>query len=258
MSAAGPIRIALLHRLPDLEAAAALFCRIWRTPVDRPPLSVEVMRAIEHAGGYVAGAWAGEMLVGASAGFLGLEGTAPVLHSHITGVEVPGRGTGLALKQHQRAWALERGLAAITWTFDPLVRRNAWFNLTKLGAVGVEHLPDFYGAMTDGVNSGDRSDRLFTRWDVRDEVAPHDGSGGTVVLDAHDGRPVATGARPDGTWLMALPADVERLRGTDPALAAHWRSAVRETLDDAFGRGLRARGTTADGHVVLAAWRGVR
>lgn len=246
------VRIALLHRLEEVQEAGALFCRVWRTPLDRPPLSVEVMRAVEHAGGYVAGAWSGGTLVGASAGFLGLEGTAPLLHSHISGVAVPGRGIGAALKLHQREWALQRGLGAITWTFDPLVRRNAWFNLSKLGAVGVEHLPDFYGAMSDGVNSGERSDRLFTRWDLLAPSEPHDGAGGVVVLDEQDGRPVPTGARPDGTELLALPADVEGLRVTDPALAAAWRTAVREALDDGFGRGLRARGTTRRGHVVLA------
>ena len=71
-------------------------------------------------------------MVGASAGFF----TAPpdaVLHSHITGV-APGqhRGIGFPLKVHQQAWALACGVPEVVWTFDPLVARNAWFNLAKL------------------------------------------------------------------------------------------------------------------------------
>ena len=45
------------------------------------------------------------------------------------------------------------------WTYDPLVSRNARFNLVKLGAVGTEYAVDFYGPMRDGVNDGE-SDRL--------------------------------------------------------------------------------------------------
>ena len=47
--------------------------------------------------------------------------------------------------------------------FDPLVRRNARLNLVRLGADVTDYLPDFYGAMDDAVNAGDRSDRLLAR-----------------------------------------------------------------------------------------------
>lgn len=245
------VRVRPLHSLPDVQAAAALFCRIWRTPSDRPPLSAELLRALEHAGAYVAGAWLDDELVGASAGFLGLDGAAPVLHSHISGVGLPGRGIGAALKLHQRAWALERGIPAITWTFDPLVRRNAWFNLSKLGTVGVEHLVDFYGAMTDGVNSGESSDRLFTRWDLTVPPRPHDGAGGVEVLADSGGQPTPTPADA-AVRLVALPPDVETLRRTDPPAARAWRLAVRDALETGFAAGLLARGTTRSGHLVLA------
>ncbi|MFP5219292.1 MAG: GNAT family N-acetyltransferase [Actinomycetes bacterium] len=241
-----------MHTLEDVQAAAALFCRIWRTPADRPPLSAEVMRALEHAGAYVAGAWDGGELVGASAGFLGLEGVAPLLHSHISGVGRPGRGIGVALKLHQRAWALERGITAITWTFDPLVRRNAWFNLTKLGAVGVEHLVDFYGPMTDGVNSGESSDRLLCRWDLTAPVRPHDGDGGVEVLAEREGLPLARPGAAGDVRLVALPPDIEALRRADPGASAAWRLAVRDALEAGFSAGLRARGTTRTGQLVLA------
>ena len=230
-AASAGIRVLPLDTLTGVREAAALFCAVWRTDPAAPPLSAEVMRAVEHAGGYAVGAYVEERLVGASAGFLGLHGGAPVLHSHITGVAAPGRGIGLALKLHQRGWALARDIPAITWTFDPLVRRNAWFNLVKLGAVGVEYLVDFYGPMTDGVNAGESSDRLFTHWDLAAERPP----------------------LPPGRdqLLVALPPDVEALRLTDPAAARAWRLAVRDVLVPAFGDGYRARGMTSDGQLVL-------
>ena len=250
-SAAG-VRLLPLDTLSGVREAADLFRRVWRADPANPPLSADVMRAVEHAGGYVVGAYVGADLVGASSGFLGLDRRRPVLHSHISGVHQQSRGVGLALKLHQRAWALERGIETITWTFDPLVRRNAWFNLAKLGAVCVEYLVDFYGPMTDGVNAGESSDRLFTRWDLLRDPAPAGPSGAVVALAQHDGRPVAGRATPDGHRLLVqLPEDIEELRGTDPDAARAWRLAVREALVPAFADGYCADGITRDGLLVL-------
>ena len=248
------VRVLPLDTLAGVRASAALFAEVWRTEAANPPLPAEVMRAVEHAGGYVVGAYAGDRLVGASTGFLGLDGDRPVLHSHISGVSEPGRGVGLALKLHQRAWALRRGIAAITWTFDPLVRRNAWFNLAKLGATGVEYLVDFYGPMSDGVNAGESTDRLFVRWELSATFpAPPPATGGVLVLDERDGQPRACGAARDGEALLVqLPADVELLRTTAPEVARAWRVAVREALVPAFADGCTARGITRDGRLRLA------
>ncbi len=250
------VRVQSLDTLAAVQDAAALLSRVWRTDLATPPLSAEVMRAVEHAGGYVVGAYAEDVLVGASSGFLGIGADArPVLHSHISGVVQQGRGIGMALKQHQKAWALQRGIAAITWTFDPLVRRNAWFNLVKLGATGVEYLPDFYGPMTDGVNGGESSDRLFTRWDLGSTpTGPLDDAGGALLLDDVDGAPRPTSHSPGDSarLLLRLPVDVEALRASDPATATAWRLAVRRALVPAFADGFIVRGMTRDARLVLA------
>ena len=248
------VRLAPLDTLAAVQEAAGLFAQVWRTEPATPPLTAEVMRAIEHAGGYAVGAYAGTRLVGASVGFLGLDDSGPVLHSHISGVTEPGRGIGLALKLHQRTWALGRGITSITWTFDPLVRRNAWFNLAKLGATGVEYLVDFYGPMTDGVNSGESSDRLLMRWDLTaSRSGPVDGADGAVVLEERDGVPVP-GARAEGrrTLLVPLPVDIEALRTTSADAARAWRLAVRDVLVPAFTDGFQVRGITADYSLLLA------
>ncbi|NBP52503.1 MAG: GNAT family N-acetyltransferase, partial [Actinobacteria bacterium] len=74
------------------------------------------------------------------------------------------------LKVAQREWALARGITEIRWTFDPLIARNAFFNLTRLGAVGAVYHADLYGTMTDPVNAGDATDRVEARWDLTGPV----------------------------------------------------------------------------------------
>lgn len=238
-----------LHRIEELAEVYRLLGEIWRAEPGSAPLSVELMRALSHAGNYLTGAYLDGRMVGASVAFL----AAPVgraLHSHITGTTVA-NGVGFALKQHQRAWALERGLDTITWTYDPLVRRNAHFNLAKLGAFPTEYLPSFYGVMGDAINAGDESDRVLATWPL---TAPHvaAAAAGTpypvdVPADAvaglcdRDGRPVL-GRTDAEVVLIGLPADIEGLRRTDPGAARAWRQALREVLGGLMARGARVVG----------------
>lgn len=224
-----------LTTLEQVRAAEALFARVWDAEPAAAPVTAEVLRAVEHGGGYVVGAYDREALLGASCGFLGVGPGGDVrLHSHITGVlaTAQGRGVGRAMKLHQRAWALSRGIATITWTFDPLVRRNAVFNLRSLGAVGVEYLVDFYGDMPDGINQGQASDRLLCAWELRPALP----------------RTPLT----DGPVVVPLPDDVEQLRREDPDQARRWRLETRELLVAALSDGLLARGVTDHGSLVLA------
>jgi predicted GNAT superfamily acetyltransferase len=253
------IRLCELHRIEELEQAHRLFSDIWGSNPANVPISVELMRALSHAGNYVAGAFEDGRLVGASVGFL----SAPAglaLHSHITGAAI-GRGVGLALKLHQRAWALERGLDRITWTYDPLVRRNAHFNLVKLGARPEEYLNSFYGVMDDAINAGAESDRVLARWRLSDPYVISAAAGrrpqpselpadAVAGLSDHDGRPVAgrTDAR---TVLVAVPEDIETLRRKDPAAARAWRHAVREVLGGLMTEGARVTGFTREGSYIL-------
>ncbi|MER6948383.1 GNAT family N-acetyltransferase [Nonomuraea sp. NPDC000554] len=230
-----------LHEMADLEQVIALFDRIWRPRPGGEPITLEMLRVLTHTGNYVAGAYEGGRLVGASVGFL----SAPIgdaLHSHVTGAE-RGRGIGLALKLHQREWALERGLSRITWTYDPLVRRNAQFNLAKLGARPEAYLPSFYGVMADAVNEGDESDRLLTVWRLTGPAAPPPEVPADVVigLGEQDGWPVP--GRTDAAMvLVAVPADIEGLRRRDPATARRWRLAVREVVGGLLNDGARVTG----------------
>lgn len=245
-----------LTGIPELTEVVGLLATIWGRSAN-PPMTIELLRAFTKAGNYVAGAFDDGRLVGACVGFFH-DPAGGALHSHIAGVTAAaaGRKIGFALKLHQRAWALRRGVSEIAWTFDPLVARNAYFNLAKLAARAVEYLPNFYGPMSDAINGDEDSDRLLVRWLLRDRgvalastgdrtgaLAANEIAAGAVVAlgIADDGSPLAGGF--DGaTSLVAVPPDIEKIRATDPALARRWRVAVREALT-----GLVARGGRIDG-----------
>jgi predicted GNAT superfamily acetyltransferase len=225
----------------DTERAADLLRAVWRST--ESPVPANLLRTVQCNGGYAFGAYddSGQLL-GVS---LGLLATGPSLHSHITGVAPSGqrRGLGLALKQHQRAWALEHGLTRISWTCDPLVRRNVTFNLHALGAEVEHYFVDHYGAMMDGVNSADETDRLEFVWRLDGERAVAAQEGRLVPAD-----PAAAGAR-----TVDLPTDIEALRVADPNRARGWRHAVRDALVPALAEGLVVRGVTASGSLLLTA-----
>lgn len=231
-----------LHRKEDLDAVSLLYAGIWGSAPGSSPLSAEAMRALAYAGNYVAGAYEGGRLVGASVAFFG-EPIGTSLHSHITGA-VMGRGVGLALKMHQRQWATARHLRRITWTYDPLIRRNAYFNLVKLGARPTEYLTSFYGAMDDAINGGDESDRVLAVWDLTAPSPPETielPAGAAHGLRNREGRPDTTTTDAE-TVLIDLPDDIESLRRTDPGAALAWRLAVRRTLGGLLTEGARVVG----------------
>jgi predicted GNAT superfamily acetyltransferase len=245
--------IRALTEMDELSAAADLLASIWGYPPDQGPVTPELLRALAHSGNYVAGAWDGDALVGASAGFLGRHGEELHLHSHISGVAPVHQGgsVGFAIKQHQREWALERGITVIEWTFDPLVRRNAYFNLAKLGARIVGYQAHFYGPMRDAVNAGDETDRAVVSWRLdRPEPAPASGAGIVVLRADESGLPVVD--KSDGDVLEAwVPEDVVAMRRDDPETALAWRGALRDTLGAAVGDGYVATGMTRDGWYTL-------
>src|SRR4051794_33454357 len=135
----------------EARAAVAVLGQVWRRDDGQPPLPPELAWAFAHSGNYVALASVGGEPVAAAIGFRGEDADGTHLHSHIAGV-LPawqGSGVGYQINQHQRAWAIARGLERVTWTFDPLVSRNAYFNVVKLGAQLTSYYVDFYGPMDD-------------------------------------------------------------------------------------------------------------
>ncbi|GII24079.1 hypothetical protein Pme01_36760 [Planosporangium mesophilum] len=236
----------------ELEDVSALFRRVWGAA--HPVVPFSLLRALSHAGGMVLGAYHDGRLVGAAVGFLGGDPARPYVHSHIVGVDAgwQGRGVGTGLKLEQRRWCLDRGIDRITWTFDPLIRRNAVFNLARLGAAGVDYLPDFYGPMDDRYNAGMLTDRVLVEWDLTAAPSPAGQRPHRCLLDADERRwprlDPAHHAPPDGTdvWVR-VPADVHQERG----LAREWRDALRSVMEPALAAGYRWTGVTDAGWYVL-------
>ncbi|WP_288452940.1 GNAT family N-acetyltransferase [uncultured Microbacterium sp.] len=227
-----PLEVRPIETTDEVFAAAALLRRVWGGDQDAVPTNL--MTALAHGGNYVFAAHEGDEMVAASIAFFSAPALS-ALHSHVTGVApgLRGRGLGRQLKEHQRAWAAERGIARITWTYDPLVARNAHFNLTRLGARATEYLVDFYGPMNDGINRGDATDRVFVEWDVAGPPAPAPA----------DDEVIAT---------VPVPSDIEALRAAGDPDAAAWRLRVRDALVGHLAAGHRIGGFAADrGYLIL-------
>jgi predicted GNAT superfamily acetyltransferase len=258
------VEIRSIRHAAQAHEAADLFSSVWRTGPAGAPVSAHLMQAMAHTGNYVVGVYSGGDLVGASLAWRA--GDPTELHSHISGFTPPAqnRGAGFALKLHQRAWALRRGLTTVTWTVDPLVRRNMRFNLAKLRAEVVAYLPNFYGAMGDGVNGADQSDRLMLSWRLLspDVVAASSGqrapevatgsASGYLLRVGTDESPVVESSRAT-IRRCQVPADIVALRATSPALADRWRRDLRNTLGRALDAGSRVISFTSDGDYVLVA-----
>ncbi len=165
-----------------------------------------------------------DALVGYVRGWGGGDEDGLHVHSHMLAAlpQRRHRGVGFALKLAQRAQALDQDIHVVRWTFDPMVARNAWVNLGKLGAVADRFRRDFYGRMTDTLNEGERSDRLVVRWDLDREPGP----------------------RPSGPdpVTVTVPPDYPELRERDHEAAR----AVRDETAAAFEMHM------ADGRIVIA------
>ena len=240
-----------LASMVEIVQAVDVLSQIWGEP---GPLSAEMLRALGHAGGYASGAWVDDELVGVSAGFLARRDGVLLLHSHISGVATrwQGRGIGLALKKHQQGWAKAQGLSAIEWTFDPLGRRNAHFNLGTLGATIIGFEPGFYGTMRDALNAGDESDRAIVRWPVGPTLSGRVNVGNTNVILSSDehGDPVVdvSSASVVRAW---IPDDHAAMRAAEPERARRWRLALRESFGVAVRDGYVAVDMTRDGWYTL-------
>ena len=240
-----PVIIKRLHGAAELEDARLVCDLVWPKAGGGTEITKNLVTAMEHAGGYVSAAYLPEAPsrpVGAVVSFIARHRDAhgtwhTHLHSHMAAVleEARDRGIGRLLKFDQREWALENQLAVVSWTFDPLVRRNARLNLLKLGATVNEYLVNFYGDMDDDLNTGDESDRMMAWWEVGSERVTQ-AVAGTL-------RPVTV--LPAGARVIELPDDIVALRGANPAAAHDWRLRVREQVQSALADGLVLYGVDA-------------
>jgi predicted GNAT superfamily acetyltransferase len=219
-----------------------------------------------HNGGLVAGAYVEHQMIGFVFGFPGIEftpdGPRPKHCSHMMGIHPDHRdsGIGFALKRAQWQMVRHQGLDHITWTYDPLLSRNAYLNISKLGAVCDTYRRSEYGDMRDGLNAGLPSDRFQVDWWINTRrVERRLGKRPRRPLKKDDftkadlhplyapSASASTGGwlRPpehfpplEGNLLLAeIPSDFNALKDADFSLARDWRFFSREFLESAFAAG---------------------
>jgi predicted GNAT superfamily acetyltransferase len=232
-----PVLIRELISISDQNLGLDLFDAIWPIPGGGREIPENLMQAFVHNGSYFVGAFSGNEILGATFGFIGINGGTH-LHSHMSAVVPSSRdlGIGALMKNHQYNWALERKIPFISWTFDPLVKRNARFNISKLGVEISDYFQDFYGPMTDLVNAGDASDRLMVKWLVS--------SSGPQSSDDFS-------EIPKGAINIAIPLDIVALRAQSAQEAMAERLRVREEFLTAFDSGYKVIGfSNAHGYIL--------
>ncbi|CRL10706.1 hypothetical protein NIT7321_01553 [Phaeobacter italicus] len=221
-----------LSGVAELKHAEWFQKEVWGK--DDPPDNSDLMLAIQHEGGLVAGAFKdGRML-----GFLfGFPTSQPhIQHSHRLAVHPDSRGMGLGvkLKWFQRDWCLARGITLVRWTFDPLRRINANLNIARLGGTASTYYQDYYGEMV-GINAGIPSDRLLVDWHL---TAPR-------AEELAKGRKTVTPDGADKTMIVEVPKDLDRLLVSDLDAAISERLRVREEMTSAFAKGYKVDGFDA-------------
>ena len=165
-------------------------------------------------GGVVTGAFdAAGVLQGFVYGITGVRRGQLAHWSHMLAVrsEARDQGIGRRLKEAQREEMRALGVRTVYWTFDPLVARNAHFNMNVLGAAVDEFVVDMYG-QSDSKLHRLGTDRFIMRWDL--DAAPPGGRHG-----AADGAPNA--AVPENAAAPDLAARSSDQPAPGPAPADH-------------------------------------
>jgi len=255
--------IRLLETLEEMTAVEALQREVWPgSETDVVP--AHLLITVVHNGGVVLGAFVGDQLVGFVFGFPGLEftpdGPRPKHCSHMAGVlpEHRDSGIGFALKRAQWQMVRHQSLDHVTWTYDPLLSRNAYLNIARLGAVCSTYRRSEYGEMRDDVNAGLPSDRFQVDWWINTKrVERRLGKHARPTLKL--GHLARVGVRPFYTLETGLgnlvrppehvpaleaqllaaevPSDFLALKAADFPLARDWRFFSREFFETAFAKG---------------------
>ena len=216
--------------------ARIVFDKTW-SMASGTEITPNLLQAMVHSGSYLSGAFVDNKIVGAAFAFPATNNGLH-LHSHMTAVldEYRDKGVGYALKIDQWNWAKKQKYSHLSWTFDPLVRRNAKLNIVKLGVDISAYHPNFYGDMPDALNAGDESDRLMVSW--------------RTDIDAPKARELIT--KPEtGDILIKIPEDIVAIRSKNQSESMKWRRQVREQFLAAFEKNGKVVGFSANNEYVV-------
>ena len=247
----------------------------WDMLPDADLVPLNFFKAAAYNGGQVLAAYDGDQPVGfvlSIPGVLnkpktpieGIKSTRYKLHSVMMGIhpDYQNRGIGFQLKVAQREFARKQGVQLISWTFDPLMSRNAWLNLTKLGAVIETYELSYYGS-----NDGWPQDRFVVDWWISSNrvEARIRGQRQPLPLEAFISAqaefitcewdpsdyplpPESGKGGVESVILLEFPADIAKIRQAAPAVALKWRHYLREALTHYFERDYLLTDVVRDAH----------
>ncbi len=199
--------------LPDLELS--------------PRRHLIVSRA---AGGWTLGAFVAERMVGFVHHLAAVRANNEIFgYSHVMAVakDYQNKGVGARLKWAQRERALGEGRKLIKWTWDPMMSRNAHFNLNRLGAIVETYSDNFYG-MDYNLDQaiGLPSDRLSATWRLDSERVRALASGSAVTMDKEPATIVAIPSE----WTSLVKHDPQRARDEQARVRAEFTRAFEDDL----------------------------
>ena len=232
------MNLKIINILGQIEQndARLIFDKTWAMDAGTE-ITPNLLQAMVHSGSYLSGAFIDNKIVGAAFAFPATNNGLH-LHSHMTAVldEYRDQGVGYALKIDQWNWAKKHKYSHLSWTFDPLVRRNAKLNIVKLGVEISNYHPNFYGEMPDALNAGDESDRLMVLW--------------STDIDAPKAKELITHPKPDDI-LIEIPEDIVVIRSKDQSESMKWRRRVRDQFLAAFEKNGKVVGFSANNEYVV-------
>ena len=230
------IQVRELENLQDQDSGRKIFDLTWAMDAGTE-ITPNLLQVMVHSGSYLSGAFVDNKIVGAAFAFPATN-SGLHLHSHMTAVldEYRDQGVGYALKIDQWNWAKKYRYSYLSWTFDPLVRRNAKLNIVKLGVDISAYYPNFYGAMPDALNAGDESDRLMVSW--------------STDIDEPKSRKLITNPELDDI-LIEIPEDIVAIRSKNQSESMKWRRRVRDQFLAAFEKNGKVIGFSANNEYVV-------
>jgi predicted GNAT superfamily acetyltransferase len=245
-----PVIVRHCHGLAEFAACFDIQRAVWgSSDADLTPLPIFVVAA--ETGGQVLGAFAEDRMVGFTLALAGLRGRAPFLHSHMAAVLEPwrDRGIGRSLKFFQRREALSRGIDIVEWTFDPLLIRNAHFNLVRLGAIARRYLPNHYGSISSPLQAGLPTDRLVAEWRLR-SARVRRAAAASPTQERRRAVALGHGRAAPGkhkTVRIRVPAELASLRHTRPDEAARLQAEIRQEFEHWLNLGYAATSVAVAG-----------
>jgi len=230
------IRVRELKSIQNQDSARKIFDLTWAMDAGTE-ITPNLLQAMVHSGSYLSGAFIENKIVGAAFAFPATN-SGLHLHSHMTAVldKFRDKGVGYALKIDQWNWAKKHKYSHLSWTFDPLVRRNAKLNIVKLGVDISAYHSNFYGDMPDALNAGDESDRLMVLW--------------STDIDEPKARELITHPKP-GDILIEIPEDIVAIRSKNQSESMKWRRQVRDQFLAAFERNGKVVGFSTNNEYVV-------